>query len=69
VRLGRRRRNVELSVSDDGVGFNPEEKNGTPGLGLISMAERLRLLGGEFAIRSKPGEGTRVEANVPLRVA
>jgi PAS domain S-box-containing protein len=57
---------IHLNISDDGVGFTPNEKNTRPGLGLISMRERLNLVGGKFAIVSKPGSGTRVEATVPL---
>ncbi len=36
------------------------------GLGILSMQGRARLLGGEFEIHSKPGEGTRIEVWVPL---
>jgi len=56
---------VRLRVSDDGVGFNPEHVRGTHGLGLISMRERLRAVGGEFSIWSKPSLGTQVEGRVP----
>ncbi len=37
------------------------------GLGLLSMEERARLVGGTLAIRSSPGQGTLVEARVPAR--
>ena len=36
------------------------------GLGLISMRERVRLVGGTFSVRSRPFEGTRIEVQVPL---
>ena len=54
-----------LSLCDEGVGFdaNTLEK---PGLGILSMRGRARLLGGDFEIHSKPGRGTRIEAWVPL---
>ena len=54
-----------LSLCDEGVGFdrNRMEKLG---LGILSMQGRARLLGGEFEIHSKPGEGTRIEVWVPL---
>jgi signal transduction histidine kinase/ABC-type uncharacterized transport system substrate-binding protein len=54
-----------LSLCDEGVGFdaNSLEK---PGMGLVSMQGRARLLGGDFEIHSKPGQGTRIEAWVPL---
>ena len=54
-----------LRVADDGAGFDPASVNGD-GLGLISMRERMRLIGGELAVQSKPGGGTQVEARVPL---
>jgi signal transduction histidine kinase len=57
---------LRLSISDDGVGFAPNAANARPGLGLTSMRERLHLIGGKFAIISKPGSGTRVEATVQL---
>jgi PAS domain S-box-containing protein len=57
---------IDLSISDSGAGFNPEAVNGGTGLGLVSMRERLRLLGGELSIESKPERGTRIRAQVPL---
>ncbi len=53
-----------LSLRDEGKGFDKTEK---PGLGILSMQGRARLLGGEFEIHSKPGEGTRIEVWVPLQ--
>lgn len=55
-----------LRITDKGLGFDPEEARLAAGLGLISMRERIRLAGGEFAIVSKPGEGTRITAQVPI---
>jgi signal transduction histidine kinase len=57
-----------LSLCDEGMGFdaNRLEKSG---LGILSMQGRARLLGGEFEIHSKPGEGTRIEVWVPLQPA
>ena len=54
-----------LSLCDEGIGFdaNTLEK---PGLGILSMRGRARLLGGDFEIHSKPGRGTRIEAWVPF---
>jgi PAS domain S-box-containing protein len=57
---------IRLSVSDDGVGFDPAE-NSHHGLGLTSMAERIRILEGTLGISSSPGHGTRIIATVPLR--
>ncbi|MQA99336.1 MAG: hypothetical protein GEU78_03440 [Actinobacteria bacterium] len=54
---------LRLRVQDDGIGFDPGETEG--GFGLFSMQERARLLGGDFRIASKRGEGTIVEAEIP----
>jgi PAS domain S-box-containing protein len=57
---------LRLAISDDGVGFTTSRTKGKRGLGLISMRERLYLVGGKFVIVSKRGSGTRIEATVPL---
>jgi len=58
---------VSLSVEDDGVGFEPSSPPGKGiTLGLTSMRERAKLLGGEFEIQSQPGQGTRVSVHIPL---
>jgi signal transduction histidine kinase len=53
---------LTLAISDDGRGFDTERANG--GLGLVSMAERVRVLGGQFSIRSSLNKGTRVEVRL-----
>jgi two-component system, NarL family, sensor histidine kinase UhpB len=58
VRLTRQNGRVELTVSDDGSGFAFDEAGG--GLGLEGMRERAMLVGGDLAIESRPGVGTRV---------
>ena len=55
---------VRLRISDDGIGFDPEQQQ-SRGLGLISMGERMRLAGGLFSIWSRPSLGTQVEAIAP----
>jgi len=57
---------IQLRVSDDGVGFEPELTRNKHGLGLISMRERLRSVGGTLSIWSKPSLGTQVEGHVPV---
>jgi PAS domain S-box-containing protein len=57
-------KSVHLCVADDGVGFAPNTSARRAGLGLVSMRERLHLVGGKFTINSKLGCGTRVEATV-----
>ena len=54
---------IQLQVSDDGMGFDPEAVDGR-GLGLIHMRERLNLVGGQLLVSSKPGEGTTVSARI-----
>jgi len=56
---------LRLQVADNGIGFDPQAMSGCEGLGLASMRERLRLLGGELSIFSAPGGGTRLEACIP----
>ena len=55
-----------LSLCDEGSGFDANKLE-RPGLGILSMQGRARLLGGEFEIHSKPGKGTQIEAWVPLQ--
>ena len=58
---------VNLTVSDDGRGFDVEAvRGGDPGLGLVNMEERARVLGGEVEILSRPTYGTVVRARIPL---
>jgi signal transduction histidine kinase len=57
---------IQLTVSDSGVGFDQHVAVDRFGLGLISMRERLRLVDGEFSIESHPGRGTTIHARVPL---
>jgi signal transduction histidine kinase len=58
--------NLLLNVTDSGVGFNPNGRKGTAGLGIRSMEERASFLGGMLAIESAPGHGTEIRACVPL---
>ncbi len=60
---------VSLKVSDSGVGFDKPSIQSTAGIGFVSMGERARLVGGTLSIFSRPGEGTRVEVEVPLSPA
>ena len=64
VRLGRGEGSIVLEVEDDGRGYSTTERG--DGHGLTSMRERAELLGGSFEIRSAPGKGTRVRAELPL---
>lgn len=79
VIVQRRGDQVEVTLRDDGRGFDPEEVaeraarragSGEPGerggFGLIGMRERVELAGGELKIESRPGQGATLQAMVPL---
>jgi signal transduction histidine kinase len=69
VRLAGIADGIALTVMDHGVGFDPDEPRVRASLGLTSMLERIRLVDGRLLVHSKRGEGTRIEAHVPLRVS
>ena len=56
---------IRLSICDTGIGFDSEGGR-RPGLGIVSMRERVLLVHGEFWIHSEPGQGTEVRVFVPL---
>jgi len=63
---------LSLTVKDNGKGFQqqgPLHARKDKRLGLLGMRERLEMLGGEFRIVSKPGKGTTVFAQLPLKAA
>jgi PAS domain S-box-containing protein len=66
VRLLRKDGEIELEVSDEGVGFDAASIKGGAGLGLVSMAERIHQVNGTFNIESEPNGGTRIQARVPI---
>ncbi len=57
---------IHLIVSDSGAGFDLEAARRGPGLGLVRMEERLKLVKGTFSIDSQPKRGTTIHARVPL---
>jgi signal transduction histidine kinase len=57
---------LSVEVADDGRGFNRNDGRGRGGLGLASMEERARLLGGRFEASSAAGQGTRIRVSVPV---
>jgi signal transduction histidine kinase len=65
IRIRRRGRYVCLLVSDRGRGFDPQEARETTGFGLLSIRERVALLGGRMKIRSARGRGTTFRIIVP----
>jgi signal transduction histidine kinase len=59
---------LHLSVSDRGKGFDVNDLSTRNGIGIRSMEERLRSLGGHLEIESRPMEGTRIDAWLPSKV-
>ena len=64
ISLTQDEQNICLQVRDDGCGFDASQPH--TGLGIIGMRERAALPGGKFTISSQPGQGTTVEALLPL---
>jgi PAS domain S-box-containing protein len=58
---------IELCISDSGAGFSPESAKAASGLGLASMQERLRSVGGQLLVESGPSRGTRIRVRVQPR--
>ena len=58
---------ILISVCDEGRGFDLKEITNNGGIGIRSMEERVRLLGGRFEIHSEATRGTRIEVCVPLQ--
>lgn len=58
---------IELTVQDAGIGFDPDEAIKSTGLGLASMKERMKLVGGEISIASQLRQGTTIRARVPFQ--
>ncbi len=56
-------RELQLTVEDDGRGFNPRQERG---MGLLGMQERVSSLGGTFRADSAPGRGTGLRISLPL---
>jgi signal transduction histidine kinase len=55
---------TRLMIQDDGIGFDMEKNNKVSHFGITGMKERAQLIGGEFALTSKPGAGTKIELTI-----
>ena len=64
INLRQREDHVELSIHDNGIGFDSSVRRG--GVGLVGMRERCIAIGGEFGIVSQLGQGTTIVVSVPL---
>jgi signal transduction histidine kinase len=69
VSIQKLRGRVCMKIKDDGKSFNAERTlhaNGGKRLGLLGMRERLEMVGGKFVVESSPGNGTTIQAQIPL---
>jgi signal transduction histidine kinase len=70
VRLRQQGAFIQLTIKDDGIGFDPEDhpakRNGKSGLALLSMQERATYMGGALKVKSARGAGTEIEVRMPL---
>jgi signal transduction histidine kinase len=57
---------IKILIKDNGDGFEVSDKINQNSLGLKTMAERITMLKGSFAIRSKRAEGTSILVQIPL---
>jgi len=57
---------LQLTIQDDGPGFDPDSVRGKGGLGLIGMEERARLIQGDFKLEARVGKGTVVSVGATL---
>ena len=64
VELKKQEKNIILTISDDGVGFNVNLKK--KGIGLQNMISRAKDCNGDFNVKSKKGEGTTITVSIPL---
>ena len=58
---------LSLTIRDSGPGFDARSVKGNGGLGLISMQERVRLVNGEFSLKTRPGQGVLITIQVPVQ--
>ncbi len=68
--LRRGKGSIKLTIKDDGAGFVTHRRSASePGFGLRSMKQRAQLTGGGLSVKSRPGRGTIIRADWPLRDA
>jgi len=62
---------MNISITDNGRGFNVEQESGNAlkrgSLGIVGMKERARLLGGDLRIDSSDGNGCSIKATIPVK--
>jgi two-component system, sensor histidine kinase LadS len=65
IRIKRATGAIEMFIQDNGKGF--ESSRFGKGFGLIGLAERARMLGGDFSIQSAPGQGTTINISLSIK--
>jgi PAS domain S-box-containing protein len=69
ITLARNNSDIQVTIEDDGKGFDASVLTEKPkGLGLFSVRERLKHIGGRFEIESKRGKGTHITLTAPLKI-
>jgi len=68
IKIERREELFVLSIHDNGRGFDIHQAAGKNTLGLLGMKERSSMMGGDYQIKSRQGEGTRVIVSVPYKI-
>lgn len=69
LRLETTERAAEAELSDNGIGFDVASASGSSHYGLTGMRERIRKIGGTFAVESAPGCGASIKIKIPLEVS
>lgn len=69
ITIDTRNQNLFVLITDNGKGFDSALLQHPESLGLLSIQERARMIGGKAAITGEPGKGTRVTLEVPLKNA
>lgn len=64
VELQQQAGRIDLSIEDNGTGFDPTQN--TTGFGLQGMRERAAALGGKFCLHSQAGKGCQITVDLPL---
>ena len=66
IQLAQTNGTLHGSLTDNGVGFSQKNLNNQNGFGLSGMEQRIKKIGGELAVKSSPGKGTRLSFDVPV---
>ncbi|MGD0035997.1 MAG: PAS domain S-box protein, partial [Bacteroidota bacterium] len=67
IGLSQRLGSIIFTIRDDGRGITKKELKRTTSLGLVGIRERIRMIGGTFTIEGKPGSGTILTVEIPLK--